>query len=238
MRGILILAVVLLPILGIAAFNAAVAEEPNSGVKKPLDLPAGKAGTSEEEEDAPETISFWGSELEGDAFFWCFPAYSFCGDTSVFGTIKDEIAAGVNQLSRRVKFDLVAYNDQTYVWQRRSVYATPSNKAGAIGWMDTLGTKESECLLDAGLTTIAICNATKKPNRVMIFMGGNAPACSTSGSSGSTYATQCLNEITGANVRRVPINTVYVADVYTTGQQFWRDLAAANNGSFSEVTSE
>ena len=45
--------------------------------KKPLDLPAGGVADEEEDEDAPETISFYGGEYEGDAFFWCFAAYEF-----------------------------------------------------------------------------------------------------------------------------------------------------------------
>ena len=39
--------------------------------RKPLDLPSGGSGDNDEEEDAPETINFWGGEYEGDAFFWC-----------------------------------------------------------------------------------------------------------------------------------------------------------------------
>ncbi len=69
----------------------------------------------------------------------------------------------------------------------------------------------------------------------MVFLGGNAPSCQTVSS--DFYPSLCLTEITGANTRRVPIHTVYVADVYTDGQQFWRELADANGGTFSEVTS-
>ncbi len=233
-RGTLLLFAGLLSLAVITTVSVVIAEEGgSSGAKRPLDLPVGKPGEAEEEEDAPETISFWGSELEGDAFFWCFPAYSFCGVSTVFEGIKDQVQSSVNQLSRRVKFALVAYNTQTYVWRQRSQLATPSNKANAISWMSTLTTAESECLLDAGLTTINICNATRKPHRIMVFLGGNSPSCS--GATGSSYAATCLTEITGANSKRVPINTVYVADVYTSGQQFWRDLADANSGTFNEV---
>jgi hypothetical protein len=48
-----------------------------SGAKRPLDLPAGGTGTTAEDEDLPETINFFGSEYEGDGFFWCFSAYEF-----------------------------------------------------------------------------------------------------------------------------------------------------------------
>ena len=38
----------------------------------PLDLPRVGAGVAaDDEEDAPECITFYGSEYEGDGFFWC-----------------------------------------------------------------------------------------------------------------------------------------------------------------------
>ena len=49
----------------------------DGGTKKPLDLPAGGVGTEQDDEDAPETIQFYGSEYEGEAFFWCFHAFNF-----------------------------------------------------------------------------------------------------------------------------------------------------------------
>ena len=48
-----------------------------AGAKRALDLPAGGPGTGEDDEDAPETIHFYGSEYEGEAFFWCFHAFNF-----------------------------------------------------------------------------------------------------------------------------------------------------------------
>ena len=69
----LLLVLALVPVLSFALFadgNAAAG-------KKPLDLPAGGIGTSDDDEDAPETIQFYGSEYEGEAFFWCFHAFNF-----------------------------------------------------------------------------------------------------------------------------------------------------------------
>lgn len=52
-------------------------EEGGGTAKRPLDLPSGGPGGPNEEEDAPETINFFGTEFEGDGFFWCFAAYEF-----------------------------------------------------------------------------------------------------------------------------------------------------------------
>lgn len=48
-----------------------------TGAKSPLDLPSGGPGDRQDDEDAPETITFYGSEYEGQAFFWCFHAFNF-----------------------------------------------------------------------------------------------------------------------------------------------------------------
>ncbi|MCA8960466.1 MAG: hypothetical protein KDC38_08135 [Planctomycetes bacterium] len=64
---------------GIAASALAFvwgADSSRSGAR-PLDLPRAAANSSQEEEDTPESILFWGAEYSADAFFFCFPAYDF-----------------------------------------------------------------------------------------------------------------------------------------------------------------
>jgi len=39
----------------------------NEDARRPLDLPSGGSGDDEDDEDAPETINFWGGAYEGDA---------------------------------------------------------------------------------------------------------------------------------------------------------------------------
>ncbi len=69
----LLLVLALVPVLSFALFAGG---EAASG-KAPLDLPAGGIGSDDDDEDAPETIQFYGSEYEGEAFFWCFHAFNF-----------------------------------------------------------------------------------------------------------------------------------------------------------------
>ncbi|MEM7263957.1 MAG: hypothetical protein AAF488_18370, partial [Planctomycetota bacterium] len=98
--------------LGLAlAFTSTTAFADTESVNKrrPLDLPTGKIGADEEEEDLPETILFYGQELEGDAFFWCIPAYGFCGETDTFTAIRAEVTNALTQLTSRSMIDLVAY---------------------------------------------------------------------------------------------------------------------------------
>lgn len=68
---------ILLLLALVPAFAFAVWADEGVVGKTPLDLPAGGLGSDDDDEDAPETINFFGSEYEGDAFFWCFAAYEF-----------------------------------------------------------------------------------------------------------------------------------------------------------------
>ena len=73
MRRLLLL-LALVPALALLGWTT-VAD--GSSANSPLDLPSGGIGSGEDDEDAPETINFYGSEYEGEAFFWCFHAFNF-----------------------------------------------------------------------------------------------------------------------------------------------------------------
>ena len=76
MKQVLLL-LALVPALAFAGWSYGQDGAGGANQLRPLDLPAGGPGGQEDDEDAPETISFFGSEYEGDAFFWCFAAYEF-----------------------------------------------------------------------------------------------------------------------------------------------------------------
>ncbi|MBT6784081.1 MAG: hypothetical protein HOA95_04615, partial [Planctomycetes bacterium] len=133
------------------ALGVAFAADDDGGLRKPLDLPAGGAGSDDEEEDAPEAIRFYGSEFEGDTFVFIVPAYGFCGETDIFDMIRQEVSTTLNQLSASVDFAIVAYNSTTYIWRPDCCHASPGHKASAQAWMGTLAPIENHCLLDAAL---------------------------------------------------------------------------------------
>ncbi len=64
-------------IVGLLALGvSASGSDGGSAPKIPLDLPSGSGGTEEEEEDT-ESISFYGLEIEGQNFHFCFAAYEW-----------------------------------------------------------------------------------------------------------------------------------------------------------------
>ncbi|MEM7263371.1 MAG: hypothetical protein AAF488_15385, partial [Planctomycetota bacterium] len=55
----------------LSATTGWIVAQDSGTARRPLDLPTPGAGSEEEDEDAPESITFYGSEYEGDGFFWC-----------------------------------------------------------------------------------------------------------------------------------------------------------------------
>ena len=122
----LLLVVLLVPMV---AAVSVFAQDPTI-LKRALDLPSGGLASAEEDEDNPETISFYGQEFEADAFFWAVPAYGFCGETVALNLIKQEVNDGLAQLSPVSWMGLVAYNTPSpLIWSPQAKKATPPNKA-------------------------------------------------------------------------------------------------------------
>jgi hypothetical protein len=155
--------------------------------------------------------------------------------------LKEEVCRGISQLSRKSVFNLVCYNregnDQVFK-SGKSPRATSANKNLGQSWVTSRQPIEEHCMISAMKKTIDICNKEKKSARYkrMIFMGNRQPFCNGSGWGTTSYGDEVLETVTSYNSRRVPIDTVYVPEwLSEPGEQFWKDLASMNNGTFQKV---
>jgi hypothetical protein len=210
-----------IPTIGIAADGLRVS-------KRPLDLPSGgRSAKDADEEDAPESIVFYGSEFEGDCFVWCFPAYGFCGDTTVFTAIRAELTAAISQLSDQSKFDLVAFNSTSFAWNPMVQAANAGNRASAVAWMNTLTPVESHNIADAAVTALGISQASDSNHKQMVLCGARAPI----------DIPDALITITSANYESTPLHTIYFSTPFYYGEEaFYQELSAMNGGTFRQVT--
>jgi hypothetical protein len=81
--------------LGLTLFvSPAYCQDLGGGVatKENLDLPFDSIGESEEEEDAPEIVTFYGQQLEGDGIFYVIDRSSSMGDRGELAIAKTELA--------------------------------------------------------------------------------------------------------------------------------------------------
>lgn len=138
----------------------------------------------------------------------------------------------MNQLSSSAHFSLAGANDETHVWSYVPRAATPSNRANAIFWMSGIGPNSSNCLLEAGLTTVQIANTSPKEFKRMIFVGEHFPQCV--GEDTVAYWQTCLAQISAANYQNTRIDTFYVQE--SLGEEFWQNLATMNNGLSTTIS--
>lgn len=204
----------------------AFTEEGTRVGKMPLDLPSGGLAGDEDDEDAPESIVFYGMESEGDAFMFCFPVYGFCGQTDAYNAIKAELTQTLGQLSPASDFSMVGFNSQTYIWSTFLKAANAANKSSAIAWMNSMIPTEAHNLVEAALAALNIINTGQGNAKVMFQMGVHAPP----------NPAGAISQITAANYQAMPINCIYFTSNFYSGEaEFFINLAASNSGSFQQI---
>jgi hypothetical protein len=218
--------------LGFAGWAFAQSDGAGSTGKRPLDLPSGGNGEEEDEEDIPEQIHYYGTEIEGDGFFWCLDRSCSMGDSGEFEILKAETVQAIQQLSLRTEFAVVFYSSNLTVWPMSEMpaRATPSNKSAATAWVQTTPYQGTTCMTSGAVKTIEIANRSDKRRRQILMLGDGEPYCPGSGDSASSV----LSEIATANYERVVINTFYISED-SGGVQLFQDIAAQNGGTFTLV---
>lgn len=203
-----------------------VAQSGNGDLRRPLDLPSGGTGDDEDEEDAPETITFYGGEYEGDGFFWTLDKSCSMGWNGEIEELKQEFTQSVNSLSSQAEFSAVAFSSGHVVWNPQPTRANPAAKAAAITWVQALNADGWTCLGPAAVETVQIANQCGKHNKRVLILSDGEPYCN-----GSNTASQCLADVSGANWQQLPVDTIYIA-TDNGGIQFMQQLATMNGGTF------
>lgn len=193
------------------------------GARRPLDLPSGGKGTDEDEEDAPETISFYGGEYEGDGFFWCLDKSCSMGWAGDLDQLKAEMRDSLDSLTVNSEFSIVAFSSGTTVFSQSPKEANTGNVNAGKSWVQALSPDGATCLADAGVQCVNISNLSDKENKQVLILSDGEPNC--------PGPTESISMITGANWQHTPINTIYISSD-PGGVSFMQALAAANGGTF------
>lgn len=199
------------------------------GGGRPLDLPSGGHGIGIQEDDAAETITFYGGDYEGDGFFWCLDKSCSMGWSDAISQLKSEVIYSLSQLSSGSEFSMVAFSTGHIMFSPIPRVANAANRGAAITWVNALVADGTTCMGPAGVETIEIANLCSQENRQILILSDGIPSCT----EGSNDSAVTLSTITGANWQRIPINTIYVSND-AGGVAFMQQLAALNGGSFSQ----
>jgi len=208
-------------------YETALDEKPD---RRPLDLPSGGAGTGEDEEDAPETIVFYGANFEADAFVFVLDRSGSMQWEGRMELLQLEVRSAIDQFSDNVQFNLIAFSSGEIMYADNLVEASVIHKASAKMWVGTLEPMGFTCMLPAIMEALAQTQRSEldPSQKTIIVVSDGRPGCVPGGGPDETLAVTNL-----FNWEPVSINTVGLS-LDEIGRQFMLDLASQNGGTYTE----
>lgn len=203
-----------------------------AGRKENLDLPfdAGTFEGEDGEEDAPETIRFYGQQYEGDGVFFVIDRSGSMQDTGELKIAKKEVLRNISDFTNRVQFGIVFFDNGILKYPQggRPAEANPAMKAGALNWVNSVSGGGGSCMSKGFVEVLKFANQSSADRRVVIYVGDGAGSC-------AGHVTT-LSIVKSQNYRRAQVNTIGVLDVSGENEQFMRRLAGSNAGSYTYVS--
>jgi len=204
----------------------AVASESKARDHRPLDLPAGGLGVGEEEEDAPESIVFFGGSYEGDAFFFLLDKSG-----SMFGTkmdlLRSEMASAFDELSPQSEFGLVAFSGDFLVFSPMPMKSTTQNLLAARAWVNALEAFGATQMLSAAQELLTIAHICGLESRSVIVVGDGLP--------NGPGPEETLSGILATNLDGLPFHTILFG-VSESAVAFMLQLASSTGGTYRNAT--
>jgi len=203
------------------------------GTKENLDLPFDAIGENEEEEDAPEVVTFYGTQLEGDGFFYVIDKSGSMRDAGELEIAKREVIRNITEFSERVQFGVVLFdaNVVKFPSSGQPADANPAMKASAIAFVTSTPSAGGSCCQAGLLAALRMSQQASARRKVITYVGDGGGTCQ--GANEQDYLKVTLATVTGQNYQRAVINTIGVLSQIQ--EDFLRSLAAANGGTFTRI---
>lgn len=230
-------AVVSLLVLGLRYSSRAQELGGGSGaVKENLDLPFDAIGESEEEEDAPEIVTFYGTQLEGDGLFYVVDKSGTMQDQGELDIAKRELVRNISEFSDRVQFGIVFFdaNVSKFPSSGMPAEASPGMKASATSFVNAIPGGHGSCCQEGIVAALHMANLATAKRKVLVYLGDGGGTCQ--GADEANYLKQTLAAVTAQNFQRIQINTIGILQPGPINEDFMKRLAASNGGNYHRVT--
>ena len=203
--------------------------------KENLDLPYDAVGEDEEEEDAPETIEFYGQNFEGDGYFYTIDRSTSMRDSGELQVAKREVIRNISEFSSHVEFAVVFFDEnvEKYPETGQPMKADAGKKQAAIGWVQTVPGGKGSCSQQGIVAALEFANKSSARRKTVIYVGDGGGTCK--GADEGTYLDQTIGIVTARNYQRASINCIGVVDVKGPNRRFMQNLARSNNGTYTEI---
>jgi Mg-chelatase subunit ChlD len=207
-------------------------------LKANLDLPfdAGLFNDDGEEEDAPEIITFYSQQYEGDGIFYAIDRSGSMQTSGELDIAKREVSKNIREFSSRVQFGIVFFDRGITKFPAggRPTEANSAMKAAGINWVQSVPGGGGSCCQQGLIEALKYANTSSASRKVVVYVGDGGGTCN--GANEQTYLNQTLGVVKSQNFQRAQINAVGVLDVSSIGENFLRSLASGNGGSYVKIT--
>jgi len=228
------LSIVLLVTLG-ASFACAQdlgGQRVSAALKANLDLPydALVERSSEDEEKAPQIVSFFGASYETEAIIFCLDRSSSMADAGGWEDLQRELARAVSELSEDTDFGLVFFGEDTKVYpeSKKPARATEAEKKSALEFARALAPQSWTCLLPGLSDALTMAQASRKARRTVVLLSDGKPTCQ--GVNYFEYLDQVRAEARSRAGATITIHTIGTgADV---NDPFLSELARTHRGTY------
>ncbi len=209
-------------------------------LKANLDLPfdAGLLNDDGEDEDAPEIITFYSQQYEGDGIFYAIDRSGSMQDSGELLIAKNEVRKNIREFSSRVQFGIVFFDlgIAKFPSNGRPIDASSSMKASATNWLMAIPGGRGSCCKEGLAEALKYANTSSATRKVVVYVGDGGGTCSLSGGGEASYLKQTLAMVKSQNFQRAQVNTVGVLQLNTLRENFLKSLASGNGGSFVKIT--
>ena len=212
------------------------AQDSGGTTKENLDLPYDAIGNNEDEEDAPEVVSFYGSTLEGDGFFYILDNSTTMQQGEI-GIAKREVVKNIGEFSDKVNFGVFffAKDLKKFPTSGQPAEANPGMKSSAISWINSQGASSGTCGIAAITAALNMANQCPSKRKVIVYLSDGGGTCPGAGEE-ADYLRQEIASASAQNWQRVQINTIGVLAMEALQEKFMKDLAASNGGSYTRIS--
>ncbi|MBI4604537.1 MAG: VWA domain-containing protein [Planctomycetes bacterium] len=207
------------------------------GLKENLDLPLDAGGDPDDDDDYIETIRFYGSDFEADGFFPVVDRSKTMQDRGELPRAKSEATRIVQEFSSRVQFGLFFFDKGLVQFPGGDTpaIAHPPQKQSAVAWIQTVAPGSGTCGQPGLVAALRMANRSTAKRRVIVYISDGGGTCP--GSQGEAeYLRETLAVVTGLNYQRIRIDTIGVIDVGPLQEEFLRQLAASNGGTYRRIS--
>ena len=208
-------------------------------LKANLDLPfdAGLLTGDGEDEDAPEIITFYSQQYEGDGIFYTIDRSGSMQNQGELAIAKREVIRNIMEFSDRVQFGIVFFDRgiTKFPANGRAADATSSMKASGMNWLQSVPGGGGSCCQQGLIEALKYSNTSSARRKVVIYVGDGGGQCN--GANEDTYISQTLSVVKAQNFQRAQVNSIGVMMQGRVRQeQFLKTLARMNGGTYVNKT--